>query len=105
DRGVWWRGGGVGVGGAKWFEGGTKKRRGVGGCPASETEEGRRYWNRGGCAYPLPPRNTIQLIQGRPPRHWRSHAGFQGGKILANLLIRSQQLAECPCQRRRRRIG
>src|SRR5262249_27328349 len=58
----------------------------------------------GGAAVASPPRNGFVWKGGRPPRHWRSHAGFQGGKILANLLIRSQQLAECPCQRRRHSV-
>src|SRR5262249_20273290 len=34
------------------------------------------------------------------PCTWRSHAGFQGDKILTNHLVRSQHFAECPCRAR-----
>src|SRR5215470_13255822 len=49
--------------------------------------------------------DAIRVIEGRSPRPQRSLAGFQGDKTLPNLLIRLQQLAECPCEWRRRRVG
>src|SRR6516162_9512077 len=61
----------------------------------AKTKRADCYCELSGCAYAALHRNTIRSIEGRAPRPRRSHAGFQGNKILANFLIRSQQLAEC----------